>query len=350
METAGKPVNVQMEKHLVVLAFGVNAASTRFRWEALKTPLHFFGWRLFVYPGVPSPGEGILEDADIVLLQKTLVASGKLKRIRSRSRVLLYDADDRIWHRAGRDYRGWTRWKIDHRLKRTCRSVDACLAANHVIASDLRKFDVPVHRVPMGIDLANWPMETQKEKVMGWSGSPKNLDFLESIRPDLERILERFSDWELHVFCGKNPRWSHPQVKWIPFDPERESQIIRTFDIGLCPLPRDRFVEGKSPVKLLHYWASGAVVCSSAAGAANEWLEPGINCLVADGFEQWAHQLTRLIQDPALRDQLRKRGRLQVQQESDIPVVVQDLVRVLDQYSPGATRDEKRKDINSSNY
>ena len=60
-----------------------------------------------------------------------------MRAIRRESRMLIYDADDRIWTRPGKPYGWFTQTKVNHRLKSITKAADLCLAANGVIAGDL---------------------------------------------------------------------------------------------------------------------------------------------------------------------------------------------------------------------
>jgi glycosyltransferase involved in cell wall biosynthesis len=91
--------------------------------------------------------------------------------------------------------------------------------------------------------------------------------------------------------------------------PGRESESIRTFDIGLLPLPNDPFAAGKSPIKGLQYMASGAAIVLSQVGAAAEMFVEGETGLFAQDAQGWVQALSRLAEDAPLRRRLAESGR-----------------------------------------
>ena len=73
----------------------------------------------------------------------------------------------------------------------------------------------------------------------------------------------------IHIHTGHNPRFENLEYEYIPFIPSKGHDFVRSFDIGLLPLPQnDPFTDGKSPIKGIQYIASGAVVVATKATTA----------------------------------------------------------------------------------
>ena len=304
-------LNVKTQnKSLLVLIFGKEAPSTRFRWLDFRPLFESEGWKIVFKTLSEMKDFSSLEEFDIVVLQKTMVSGAVLHHIRRYAKRLIYDADDRIWMRPGRPYRGLTRWKIGHRMRAICDQVDLCLAANSHIAEDLSKFGAKQFIIPMALDPKLWIYQAPREKmpVIGWTGGPKNLLFLEVILPVLHAVL-RQHDCLLRIHCGEDPGFSKIAYEYVPFEAGEESNVVRDFDIGLCPLPDDSFSCGKSPIKVLQYLASGAAVVASPHGAVQDFLAAEQTGLWAENAEAWQTQLCRLITGVTLRNDLARQGR-----------------------------------------
>ena len=80
--------------------------------------------------------------------------------------------------------------------------------------------------------------------------------------------------------------------------------MVRTFDIGLLPLPDNAFAAGKSPIKALQYAACGIPCVASPVGATCEIVRDGATGLTATTTKEWEQALLRLTDDAALRRQL----------------------------------------------
>jgi glycosyltransferase involved in cell wall biosynthesis len=299
---------------VLALTFGDQSqASTLFRVHQYIRPLAKIGIHVEPIPARDFADWHSVASYDAVLLQKSLVPIGKLRRLRRLSRRLVYDIDDAIWHPHGRRHFFLTNLRQNLRLKTIVASADVCVAANGIIARHLQKWTRRVAVLPMALDEHTWtPGEAgavNNKLRIGWSGSPVNLRYIEKIEPALVEVQARFPEAEFAIFSGQPPKFQQLKFVHLLFAPGRESESIRTFDTGLLPLPNDRFAAGKSPIKGLQYMASGAAVVLSPVGAAAEMFLEGETGLFARDTQGWVQALSRLAEDGPLRRRLAENGR-----------------------------------------
>ncbi len=105
---------------------------------------------------------------------------------------------------------------------------------------------------------------------------------------------------------------------------------MRTFDIGLLPLPDDPFVQGKSPIKTLQYFASGVAVVGQDVGATAEFLQHDVTGLTVTAERTWQENLRRLIEDTDLRARLVRGGQELIAGRHTMEAVVDRYVELLD--------------------
>jgi len=95
-------------------------------------------------------------------------------------------------------------------------------------------------------------------------------------------------------------------VKW---DQKTEPEELRTYDIGIMPLPDDPWTRGKGGYKLLQYMAVGIPSVCSPVGTNTEIIREGINGFTADTEQAWIEKLSLLIENRYMRIEMGKRGR-----------------------------------------
>ena len=194
------------------------------------------------------------------------------------------------------------------RLRAIARVSDLCIAANELLRIELEKHSERVTVVPMALDPKIWTLGNRigvDSICVGWIGSPSNLPYLEAIEDDLTRLQDTHPNVEFKVFCGAPPRFKNGlRYSHIPYEPGREAEVARTFDIGLLPLPNDEFAARKSPIKALHYMASGVVTVASPIGATRDMIDSEIGGLYAEKNGGWFESLSRLVADEALRKRI----------------------------------------------
>lgn len=318
---------------ILVLTFGdENTPSTRFRVVQYRELLTGSDISCTLVPARAFRDFASLGDYHTVLVQKTLLDSGTVRKLRQGARRLVYDADDRIWLAPGKTHSIFTRFRNNWRLKTIARSADLCIAANQVIADDLQRAGGVTTVIPMALDGNIWhPRLDRKETplTIGWSGAPRNLVFLRAILPQLREVQVQFPNvrWVFH--SGENPHFSDFSYEYVPFIPGNEPATVAGFHIGLLPLPEDPFVRGKSPIKGLQYCACGVAVVADPVGATRELLADGVNSLWVNGEQTWATTLSRLITDTHLLRILGTNARRTFNQQNELSTVFSKFCRAL---------------------
>lgn len=310
---------------ILALTFGdADTASTRFRLVQYRRHMAAAGINCEMVPAKSFCDFGALGSYDVVILQKTLLNTSTVKKLRRGAKRFIYDVDDLIWLAPGKKHSIFTRFRTGRRLRTIARSCDLCLAPNRVIAHHLQEAGGRTAIVPMALDGDLWHPSSARDSeplTIGWSGAPKNLSFLREILPALREVQLRFPEVRWVVHSGENPGFDAFRYNHVPFVSGNEPQTVGSFHIGLLPLPDDPFVRGKSPIKALQYFACGVAVVGNPVGATREILTNGADSLWADNNDSWVAALSRLIQDDAFRTALGRRARKTFDERHALPVV-----------------------------
>lgn len=299
---------------VLCLTFGDHTqGSTYFRVHQYIAPLARLGINLEPVAARQFKDWDHLSAYDAVLLQKALLPLSKLRRLRRLARRLIYDVDDAIWHPHGRPHFFLTNLRRNFRLRAAARSADLCTTANEVLANHLRRWSSRVAVVPMSLDQQQWRTHHASADPnpirIGWSGNPVNFRYLQVIEPALVEVQSKFPRAEFTIFSGTPLNFARLRTIHLPFVFGQEAEVIRTFDIGLLPLPDDAFAQGKSPIKGLQYIASGSAVVASPIGATREMFFEKGTAIWARSNAEWSEALATLILDPGLRQQTSQKAR-----------------------------------------
>lgn len=317
---------------LFALTFGgPESASTQYRLLQYADLFAAAGIEFGYAPVAGFSDFASLAKADVVVLQKTLVSGSKFRGIRQHARWLVYDADDLIWLSPHKTHHWWTRWRIEWRLRRIAQKVDTCIAANEVIAADLRARGAMPIVIPMALDGAQWTdaAKTAVPVTVGWSGSPKNLPFLRAILPAMRTAQERCPTARWVIHCGQEPALEGLRYTHVPFVPGEEPSVVQQFHVGLLPLPDEPFARGKSPIKALQYFASRVAVVGAPVGATREMLRHDENAVLVETPEAWARTIIELLEDEPHRNRLAAAARRTFEADYNAPVVFGRLRRAL---------------------
>jgi len=291
---------------VLCLTFGdATTASTFYRIHQYKVPLAERGIDLEIVRAREFEKWETVSNYDAVLVQKSLLSVGRVRQLRRAARRLLYDVDDAIWHPHSKQHFVFTRIRQALRLRAITKAADQCIAANRVLAAHLKRFTGRVAVLPMALDGQLWKTRALPEnhgKVrIGWAGHPVNFGYLLTVEPALSEVQKQFANVEVVILSGEKPRFERLQFTHIPFAPGKEPEVMRSFDIGLLPLPNDRFAQAKSPIKGLQYLACGTSTVLSPADGAAEMFRDSETGLFAESTAEWSKHLHVLIEQRQMR-------------------------------------------------
>jgi glycosyltransferase involved in cell wall biosynthesis len=259
---------------------------------------------------------------DAVLFQKRLIPAWQFRFLRRRARRLVYDFDDPMTYRRDGDRVEASATRIS-RFQAVLGMADAVIANHPGLAGLAREHgarDVSV--IPTPVDVDAWPVKTSwraERPLFGWIGSRSNLGVL---RVAAEALRGR----RLRIVADATIDLPGVQTEFIPWTAEGEAGQVRSFDIGLAPLPDDPWSRWKMPYKILNCFAAGVPVIASRRGAVETVIRDGENGLLAG---DWAASMDRLENDEALRERLGRAGRRTVEEGYSVASCYERLKNVL---------------------
>ncbi|MCA1635173.1 MAG: glycosyltransferase family 4 protein [Acidobacteria bacterium] len=256
-------------------------------------------------------------DAVYVLREAALLGPPLFERWIARSGVpFIFDFDDAVFERYVSPSNGYLSYlKFPGKTRSICRHAAHVMAGNEYLADYARRVNDRVTIIPTTIDTGKYTVEPRAQEndvpVIGWSGSYSTAQHLATLRGALRRLAlqERFL---LRVIGAPGFKIEDVNVEAIPWRAETEVSELRTFDIGVMPLPDDQWSRGKCGLKALQYMALGVPTVCSPVGVNTEIIQDDENGLIASTEDEWVEKLTKLLRSAELRRRLGGAGRATV--------------------------------------
>jgi glycosyltransferase involved in cell wall biosynthesis len=272
-------------------------------------------------------------DAVVIYREALLLGIGVIERLLARRVPTLFDFDDAVWipnvspaNRQLRFLKGFA--KIDRILG----MVSSVSAGCEFLADHARLFNRNVFVVPTSIDLDLYgaPRAHERAEVLtvGWTGSVSTAEYLRLIEDTLARAA-RVIPMKLVLLGAASVQIPGVEVNCVPWSPENEIPVIRTFDVGLKPTPREEWTRGKCPMKDIQYMALGIPPVATRFGTTLESIEHGRTGFLCDKDEDWVNALERL-QDVELRRRIGIEARVVVEQRYSSVVAAERFARALE--------------------
>ncbi len=303
---------------LLVLTNNPNRPSFRQRMEIYLPPLHCNGidCQVAKLPSEKLARLRLFKQAanfDAVLLHKKCLNFFDALCLRKYSKKIIYDFDDAIMYSPNHPATD----KTSHfRLfRRTAKLADMVIAGNSYLAQHAKKLNNNVHVLPTGLDTKEYSVEdhpnTDGKVRLVWIGSKSTLKYLKEIKPALEEIGFHLDNVVLRIICDDFFDLKNMEVEKCQWSLKNQAENLGTADIGLAPLPNNRFTRGKCGFKILQYQAAHLPVISSPVGVNAEYVTDGITGYLALDNNQWVDRIGELIENAELRKQIANAAKIQ---------------------------------------
>jgi glycosyltransferase involved in cell wall biosynthesis len=269
-------------------------------------------------------------DFDVVLLHKKGLNPFDAFWLRRYSKKLIYHFDDAIMYSTKTpDHNSRSHLA---RFRRSARSADMVIAASAYLAEHALKFNPNVTVLATGIKISDYKFDRHCEKDdkvrLVWIGSKATLEYLVTIKPALEEIGSHFNNVVLRIICDDFFDLENMPVEKFRWSQKTRGGDLAECDIGLAPLPDDRFTQGKCSFKVLEYAAAGLPVVASPVGANVDNIREGVTGFFATDYRNWVGRITQLIKDTQLRERMGKQALVHAE-KYDISVIGKQLTDLL---------------------
>lgn len=225
-----------------------------------------------------------------------------------------FDFDDAIWLNDTSDGNSNLSWlKKPEKTGKIIALANLVMAGNTYLAEYARQFNRNVKVIPTTIN-TNYhkprPTPPKSSICIGWTGSMTTIKHFERAIPVLKALKNKYGSAITFKVIADAP-YQLPEIDLVstPWSAHTEINELNEIDIGIMPLPNDKWSKGKCGFKGIQYMALEKPAVMSPVGVNTDIIDDGKNGFLADSIEEWIEKLSMLIEDKHLRERLGKAGR-----------------------------------------
>lgn len=249
-------------------------------------------------------------DYDVIYTSKILSLE-LIQKIRGQTKAyFVFDIGDAVWL--------YKNSRIDDILP----LVDTVTTDNEYTAGYLRRFNANCTIIPDVPQVESFDArrsEVKKEKkdgtlTLGWIGTLGTFYNFQLVIEPLERVFLKYPRLRLRLLGAayndnllrrfKNICYS---VKAFYTQAEMIEEVLK-FDIGLFPLYDDEPSRVRGILKATIYMSGEAAVVASPVGQVPDFIQEGVNGMIARTPEEWESKIEQLIVNPELRKKITRRA------------------------------------------
>jgi hypothetical protein len=215
-----------------------------------------------------------------VVFQK-LLEPWRLVFIRFFNANLHFDFDDAMY--LGKD---------GAKFAATIKAAPHIIAGNKTLANEARKYNSNVTIIPTVIPIPESVPSLQSVNgalILSWIGTGPNLVYLDPLLAALDDMDSKKPFNLILRILTDTPELA-PRRSWITslqWTRVMEEREFRNCDVGLMPLPNNRWCQGKCACKALQYLSFGKPVITSPVGVNSELFVDGTFGILAVTQEEW---------------------------------------------------------------
>lgn len=254
---------------------------------------------------------------------------------------MIIDYDDALFHQYDEHPKPWVRLLLGRKIITVMRLAHTVIAGNAYLADYARR--ASVHRlevIPTVIDLARYKVKEEESVsnifTIGWIGSPSTSRYLRDIESALVTVC-REGRARVRLVGSGSINLKGVQLDVVPWQGETEVDEIRSFDVGIMPLPDEPWARGKCGFKLIQYMACGIPVVATPVGVNSEIVEEGLNGLLVKTQSEWVAALELLMNNVELRKRLGAAGRRKVEDKYSLQVTETRFVELIKTVNGGVS-------------
>jgi glycosyltransferase involved in cell wall biosynthesis len=281
-------------------------------------------------------------DADLIWVYAELFPylPGWFERLAARSgKPVVYDFDDAFFHLYDDHRNQVVRRLLRGKLEPLLRTAAACCCGNEYLFEYAVRYCANSTVLPTVVDTQIYtPSPSLQESgpaVIGWIGSPSTWPYMRPYLP-LFRELAAEEGATLRVIgAGRAADADRFEgLELVDWSEVTEIDEVRRMNIGVMPLPDERWARGKSGYKLIQYMACAVPVVASPVGVNSQIVGSGRVGFLTGDIGEWRAALIRLIRDPQLRRQMGEAGRSLAVEHYSVQRHAPRLIEVLSAAAP----------------
>lgn len=229
-----------------------------------------------------------------------------------RGKPVIYDFDDAIFHQYDSHKNPVVRFLLGNKLQGLLRGSTLAICGNAYLQNYAKQFCKNTIIIPTVVNTDHFRPAARKAKkervIIGWIGSPSTWFYVNPLVPLLSKLAAELN-LTIRVI-GAGPRvQAFPNFEFVEWSEATEVSEIQNMDVGIMPLPDEKWARGKCGYKLIQYMACGVAVVASPVGVNNDLVQPTIHGYLAASNLEWESALRKLVADTKLRSQMGGRGR-----------------------------------------
>lgn len=212
------------------------------------------------------------------------------------------------------------------------------IVGNQYLYEYASKYNKNTIIIPTNIDTNIYTStNTVLEKTIniGWSGSITTNRYLNILDKPLQHLFKKHKNLRLTIISnskkGINLNLPEDRINFVKWDYNKTADDLKTIDIGLMPLPINKWSEGKCALKLLQYMSLEIPSICSPTDANTAVITDGVNGFIASDDNEWITKTEILLSDAKRYKDIAENAKNTVVENYSVNNWIPEIIKIIKQ-------------------
>jgi glycosyltransferase involved in cell wall biosynthesis len=232
-----------------------------------------------------------------------------IEKIFLNQKKYILNFDDNVWE----NYKN--KPLLKNKFDNLVKNANGIIVANEFLKDKVSQLNNNIIKIPTVINLEHYKQDDSIDKFdkfsLIWIGSPATFSYIESNKHIFIKLAKKIK-YQLVIIASK--KLEQKQIDGIDmvfydWSASMEVELIKKSHLGIMPLNKDLFSQGKSSFKLIQYMASGLPSIASDIGENRNVIEDNKSGFLVNSQDEWINAIMKLYKDRVLYDSFSKRAK-----------------------------------------
>lgn len=223
-----------------------------------------------------------------------------IEKLFLKNKKYILNFDDNVW--VNYEKKQFLKTKFDNLVK----NANGIIVANEFLEKKVLKLNNNIIKIPTVIDIDSYKINDDINKfdifTLVWIGSPSTYKYIESHAHVFQKLSEMI-EYKLVIIATKSLEINaieNVNMEFYDWSSNIEVSLLKKAHIGVMPLDRDSFSQGKSAFKIIQYMAAGLPSIASNIGENLNIIKNNETGFLVNNSDDWVESIVRLYDDKNL--------------------------------------------------
>jgi len=231
-----------------------------------------------------------------------------IEKLFLKNKKYILNFDDNIWENYSNEK------MLKNKFDALVKHANGVIVANSFLEKKVSILNGNIIKIPTVIKLGSYQKDDRVSRfdkfTLVWIGTPATYKYIKSHAHIFKRLSE-ILDYKLVIIAAISLREdaiTDVDMEFYDWSSKIEIELLKKAHVGIMPLDRDLFSQGKSSFKIIQYMAAGLPTVASCIGENSNVLQNNKTGFLVNSDDDWINSIVKLQKEKILYESFSKQS------------------------------------------